>query len=30
MIRQKEIDSRFHKLNHMIGWRETERAIFYK
>ena len=29
MIRRKEIDSRFQKLNRMIGWRETERAIFY-
>ena len=30
MIRRKEIDSRFQKLNRMIGWRETGRAIFYK
>ena len=30
MIRRKEIDSRFQKLNLMIGWQETERAIFYK
>ena len=27
MIRRKEIDSRFQKLNRMIGWPETERAI---
>ena len=28
MIRRNEIYSRFQKLNRMIGWRETERAIF--
>ena len=28
MIIRKEIDIRFQKLNRMIGWRETERAIF--
>ena len=30
MIRRKKIDSCFQKLNRMIGWREAERAIFYK
>ena len=30
MIRRKEIDSRFQKLNRMIEWRETERAIFFQ